>query len=71
MPRPVAVDGLAEKYGETPVALGLSSTGHLMEIFASSDGKTWSVIFTNAQGISCFVAAGERFEIAPGVRPNL
>ena len=50
---------LADKYGEAPVALGVTHNGGLLEVIATPGGKTWSIIITSPQGISCLVAAGE------------
>lgn len=50
---------LEDKYGESPVALGVTSNGGLVEVLATGDGATWSIIVTNPQGMSCLVAAGE------------
>ncbi len=50
---------LAEKYGEAPVAVGLTSAGGLVEVLTTDDGRTWTIIVTTPQGISCLVAAGE------------
>ncbi len=49
---------LADKYGEVPVALGVTHNGGLIEVFAAPNGKTWSIIVTSPQGMSCLVAAG-------------
>ncbi len=50
---------LADKYGEAPVALGVTHSGGLIEVIATPGGKTWSIIITSPQGRSCLVAAGE------------
>lgn len=60
---------LAKKYHEAPVAIGVTSTGGLVEVLTTGDGKTWTIILSNPNGTSCLVAAGEgwralRFEAA-------
>lgn len=60
-PREVIAARLAEKYGETPQVAGLSSIGTLLEVFASPDTGTWTVIQTTPKGTACLVAAGQDF----------
>lgn len=50
---------LAKKYGEVPVAIGVTSTGGLIEVLTSSDGSTWTIIISSPNGTSCLVASGE------------
>ena len=50
---------LARKYQEAPVAMGVTSTGGLVEVLATGDGSTWTIIVTTPQGVSCLVAEGE------------
>ena len=58
-------DAMAERletgYDEKPSALGLSSTGRLIEVYTSPSG-TWSIIMTRPDGISCLVAVGESWQ---------
>jgi hypothetical protein len=50
---------LAQKYHETPVAIGVTSSGGLVEVLTTGDGETWTIILSNPNGTSCLVAAGE------------
>jgi hypothetical protein len=50
---------LAKKYKETPVAAGVTNTGGLVEVLTDGKSRTWTIIVTTPQGISCLVAAGE------------
>ncbi len=52
---------LDSRYSEKPVAAGLDSAGKLLEIFASADGATWTMIMTSPEGTSCVIAAGEQW----------
>jgi hypothetical protein len=54
---------LADKYREAPVAIGVSVRGQLLEIFASPDGTTWTILMTTADKISCAVAAGRDLQV--------
>ncbi len=59
VPRADALGRLAERYGETPVALGVTNTGGLVEVLTTESGSTWTIIVTLTNGTSCMVAAGE------------
>ncbi len=48
-------------YGEQPVALGLASTGNVVELLISSGGS-WTILITNPNGIACIAAVGEDWE---------
>ncbi len=50
---------LARGYGESPVAVGLTSLGSLVELIVSPDGGTWTLIVSTPDGQSCFLASGE------------
>src|SRR3546814_2180779 len=60
---------LLQKYNESPVGLGITSQGGLVEVLTASDGATWSIIVTMPDGLSCLIAAGESWRsktITPG-----
>lgn len=50
---------LAERYGEVPLAAGVTANGGLLEVLAGPNGATWSILITTPRGQSCLVAAGE------------
>ncbi len=50
---------LANKYQEAPVAIGVTSSGGLVEVLSTGDGNTWTIIVSNPDGVSCLLAAGE------------
>jgi hypothetical protein len=52
---------LDKSFGEHPVAIGLASTGNLLEVLISSDG-TWTILITNPDGFTCIAAAGEHWQ---------
>ena len=58
-PRTDVVGHLAKKYGEAPVAIGVTNKGGLVEVLTSGDGDTWTIIVSMPNGTSCMVAAGE------------
>ena len=58
---------LATTYAEAPVAIGVASDGRLMEVLASADGATWTLIATTPAGLSCALLAGEGLRMKPRV----
>ena len=50
---------LEERFAEKPVAAGLGSGGRLIEVFASADSASWTMVATTPAGESCVMAAGE------------
>ncbi len=65
-PRDGVLSHLESKYGEVPVAVGVTSAGGLVEVLTTGDGLTWTIIVTLPNGISCMVAAGEGWRnVAP------
>ena len=58
-PRSAFVEHLKEKYDEQPLAFGLNNDGRLVELFGTLDGETWTLLITDARGISCVITSGE------------
>jgi len=56
---------LSSKYDEAPVAFGVQSNGNLLQVYASQDKGTWTVVSTTPSGVSCIVAAGKSWENIP------
>lgn len=52
-------DYLDRTYDEAPVAGGIASNGSVLEVFASPDGASWTIIVTAPDGSSRVMAAGE------------
>lgn len=61
---------LSNKYDEAPVAFGLQSNGNLLQVYASEEKGTWTVVSTTPAGMSCIVAAGKRWESLPVVKSD-
>jgi hypothetical protein len=64
------VQALAERYREVPVSIGLQTDGHLIEVFASGETGTWTILATNPNGRACILSAGKHFEQIPLRRPG-
>ncbi len=59
------LDHLANQYAESPVAMGLANNGGVIEILSSKAGKSWTIILTMPNGMTCMIAAGESWETVP------
>ncbi len=61
-PRAMVLKHLTEKYGEARRGIGLVQQGSVMEVFASDETRTWTIIVTLPNGMTCLVASGEAYE---------
>ena len=61
---------LSSKYDESPVAFGLQSNGNLLQVYASEEKNTWTVVSTTPNGLSCIVAAGKTWESLPALKTD-
>lgn len=62
---------LSTGYKEAPTAMGLASNGALIEVLTSSeDGRTWTIIITQPNGVSCVMATGESWQVLEQVAMN-
>lgn len=53
---------LGNRYKEAPVSLGVQTNGNLLQVFASQDNGTWTILSTSPSGTTCVVAAGKSWE---------
>jgi hypothetical protein len=60
--RAQVVTRLAEKYGETLQSMGLHQSDAVMEIYASEETGTWTILVTRPDGQACLIAAGRMWE---------
>lgn len=60
--RGVVVERLQTRYGETRQSIGLGQGNRVIEMFASTDTGTWTIVVTLPNGMTCLLAAGESFE---------
>lgn len=49
---------LARKFKEAPAAVGVTSTGSLVEVLTSKSGS-WTIVINMTDGSTCLIAAGE------------
>ena len=70
LPHAQMVDLLDGRYSEQSVSAGLENGGRLIEVFATADGGTWTLVMTTPNGASCVVAAGIEWQAAAKPKGN-
>jgi hypothetical protein len=63
--RDAMVTELTGRYGESPQGSGLNSTTKMLEVWASAETGTWTILMTDTSGTSCIVAAGKDWYAFP------
>ena len=53
------LDTLRDRHGEIRIGAGLLDMHTMIEMFASAETGTWTLVVTKADGLTCAVAAGE------------
>ena len=53
---------LLNKYAERPIASLLDQNGRLLEIMMSKSGRSWTIISTGPDGVSCQIGAGRHWQ---------
>ncbi len=70
--RAAVAQRLAKDFSENPVAIGITSSGNVIEVFSARTGDTWTIVMTLPNGKSCLMAIGEGWEqVAPKAAPGL
>jgi hypothetical protein len=49
---------LGSVHAERLVAAGIQDENHIVEVWTTEDGNTWTILLTRADGLSCIVGAG-------------
>jgi len=60
--RASVIERLQTTFGESRQGMGLGQNNAVVEIFASADTGTWTILVTLPNGMSCLIAAGESWE---------
>jgi hypothetical protein len=55
------LSALDQEYKESPVGIGLTQSGRVIELLVSRKGS-WTLLATGPTGMSCLIAAGENWE---------
>lgn len=63
------VSFLGDRYGEIRHGIGIAGNDAVMEIFASADTGTWTIVVTTADGATCLLASGEGFRATAEAAP--
>lgn len=63
-PRAVALQQLAERWGESRVSVMLARD-RVIEVYAAERSGTWTILQTTADGLSCVMASGTAYEATP------
>ena len=60
--RHTVIERLQSRFGESRQSIGLIQNNSVMEVFASNDTGTWTIVVTLPSGLTCLIAAGQAFE---------
>jgi len=63
------VDQLKAKFNETHRASGLESDTKMIEIWTSQTSGSWTILVTQASGVTCIAAAGKSWLDMPVEMP--
>jgi hypothetical protein len=65
-PRAEVVKHLASQFKEQAAAVGIAENGSaVLEILASADGSTWTLLYSLPNGLSCLMATGQSWQTLP------
>lgn len=53
---------LEAKYGETRRTMGVQQGRGVVEMYASAETGSWTILVTDPRGMTCLMAAGEAFQ---------
>lgn len=59
---------MIQKYDENQTAIGLASTGELVEVFVSPKGS-FTILITTPQGMTCIATIGNSWDSKPKGTP--
>jgi len=68
--RPAVIERLAQKFKEYPAWVGLTNRGHMLELYASQNGETWTLLVSSGNGLTCLVATGEGSRMIDEPKPE-
>ena len=66
----MVVERLAAGYGESRQSIGIAADNTVVEMFASLETGTWTIVVTQPGGPTCLVASGEAFQVLAEALPN-
>jgi hypothetical protein len=66
--RDTVVAQLGTRHQEELVAAGLHDPQHLIELWTTRDGATWTLLLTRADGVTCVLSSGSAWYAYPEKR---
>jgi hypothetical protein len=69
-PRAMVIEALSSRYGESRQSIGISADNMLVEVYASADSGSWSLVITRPDGVSCLAVTGNGYEILAEATPK-
>lgn len=69
-PHHMIVAQLEGIYGETRIGGGMANPSVIIDVFANTETGTWSIVRSEAGGMSCLVAAGDNWQSDPETDPQ-
>jgi hypothetical protein len=64
--RTTVVQRLETRFGEVRQAMGLNRGNSVIEVYASAETGSWTILVTDPNGVSCLIASGELWESETG-----
>lgn len=61
LPRTALVDALENRHGELQHSVGMSGQTKLIEVWVNPTTKSFTIITSDAQGVSCIILAGRNW----------
>lgn len=68
--RDVIVEKLDHRYGETVHSMGLAKSGKMLEVLASDEVGSFTIIITSPNGWACVLVTGTAFETVDPPTPG-
>jgi hypothetical protein len=64
--RATVIERLEKRFGEVRQAMGLNRSNAVIELYASAETGSWTILMTTPNGVSCLIASGELWESQTG-----
>jgi len=62
MAREAMLDLIGEDYSALLVGAGVSDDGQLIEVLVNAETRTWTIVFSSGNGLSCSLATGDDWQ---------
>ena len=61
-PRDSLIEHLKDRYSERLIMRGFIDESQLLEVYATPDAVTWTLVLVRADGVACMLATGRNLE---------